>query len=423
MLQSAKSPISFEVIAQDGQARAGILSTRRGIIETPVFMPVGTAGTVKGIRFEELESKDLDAHIILGNTYHLWLRPGVETIRACGGLHRFIGWDRALLTDSGGFQVWSLGALRKISEEGTEFRSHVDGSRRFLSPEVAMEVQAGLGADIVMVFDECAPGKATHEEARASLELTARWARRSREKFDQLQRAAPDMGSLRLPTENSAVLFPNPKSEIRNPKFPAMPPLPDQLNGAQALFGIVQGAVHRDLRRESLTRTVEIGFDGYAIGGLSVGEEKSVMWEVVDEVSPLMPPDRPRYLMGVGTPEDLIEAVARGVDMFDCVLPTRNGRTGQAFTSRGKLNVKNAQWTQDQRPLDEACRCLVCQRHSRAYLRHLHQTGEMLAGILLTHHNLAFFLDTMRRVRQSIRSGDFPKFRREFIEGLSASSE
>ena len=400
MVKPAKSPISFEVIAQDGQARAGILSTRRGLIETPVFMPVGTAGTVKGIRFEELESKDLDARIILANTYHLWLRPGVETIRACGGLHRFMGWDRALLTDSGGFQVWSLGALRKISEEGTEFRSHVDGSRRFLSPEVAMEVQAGLGADIVMVFDECAPGKATHDEARASLELTSRWAKRSREKFDQLQREAPDMGCIGMTLE-----------------------LPEKLSGAQALFGIVQGAAHRDLRRESLERTAEIGFDGYAIGGLSVGEEKSVMWEVVDEVAPLMPPDHPRYLMGVGTPEDLIEAVARGVDMFDCVLPTRNGRTGQAFTSRGKLNVKNAQWIEDQRPLDESCRCSVCQRHSRAYLRHLHQTGEMLAGILLTHHNLAFFLDTMRRVRQSIRSGDFAKFRREFIEHLSASGE
>ena len=400
MVKPATSPISFEVIAQDGQARAGILSTRRGLIETPVFMPVGTAGTVKGIRFEELESKDLDARIILANTYHLWLRPGVETIKACGGLHRFMGWDRALLTDSGGFQVWSLGALRKISEEGTEFRSHVDGSRRFLSPEVAMEVQAGLGADIVMVLDECAPGKATHDEARASLELTSRWAKRSREKFDQLQREAPDMGCIGMTLE-----------------------LPEKLSGAQALFGIVQGAAHRDLRRESLERTAEIGFDGYAIGGLSVGEEKSVMWEVVDEVAPLMPPDHPRYLMGVGTPEDLIEAVARGVDMFDCVLPTRNGRTGQAFTSRGKLNVKNAQWIEDQRPLDESCRCSVCQRHSRAYLRHLHQTREMLAGILLTHHNLAFFLDTMRRVRQSIRSGDFPKFRREFIEGLSTSGE
>jgi len=417
-----KTPITFSVVARDGEARAGVLNTRRGIIETPVFMPVGTAGSVKATRFESLE-EELDARIILGNTYHLWLRPGVDVIRTCGGLHKFIGWPRALLTDSGGFQVWSLGALRKTSEEGTAFRSQVDGSVRFLSPEVSMEVQAALGSDIVMVFDECAPGKASHDAARASLELTARWAKRSRKKFDQLQRGATDMGSVRVPVGNSTVPIRNSKSEIRNPKFSAIPAFPEELSGAQALFGIVQGAAHPDLRRESLARTVEIGFDGYAIGGLSVGEEKSVMWEVVDEVVPLMLPDHPRYLMGVGTPEDLIEAVARGVDMFDCVLPTRNGRTGQAFTSRGKLNLKNAQWTEDQRPLDESCRCSVCQRHSRAYLRHLHQTGEMLAGILLTHHNLAFFLDTMRRVRQSIRSGDFPKFRREFIEGLSASGE
>jgi queuine tRNA-ribosyltransferase len=405
---STKRPITFDVVARDGNARAGILTTRRGIIETPVFMPVGTAGTVKGTRFEELESAELDARIILGNTYHLWLRPGVETIMACGGLHRFIGWDRAMLTDSGGFQVWSLGALRKITEEGTEFRSHVDGSLRFLSPEVSMEVQAALGSDIVMVFDECAPGKATHDEARASLELTARWAKRSREKFDQLQMQGHDLGAIR---------------NTQNANEYAIPALPEKLSGSQALFGIVQGAAHRALRRESLERTLEIGFDGYAIGGLSVGEEKSVMWDVVDEVAPLMPAGCPRYLMGVGTPEDLIEAVARGVDMFDCVLPTRNGRTGQAFTSRGKLNIKNAQWTENQRPLDDSCGCSVCQRHSRAYLRHLHQTGEMLGGILLTHHNLAFFLDTMRRVRQSIRSGDFPKFRREFIERLSVSAE
>lgn len=391
-----KPAIKFEVVAQNGDARTGVIKARRGEIETPVFMPVGTAGTVKGTRFEQLESADVDARIILGNTYHLWLRPGIETIRACGGLHRFIGWERALLTDSGGFQVWSLGKLRKITEEGTEFRSHVDGSLRFLSPEVSMEVQAALGSDIVMVFDECAPGQATSADARRSMELTARWARRSRTRFDELQREGIDLG----------------RTEGR-----------DGLSGEQALFGIVQGAAHGDLRSESLERTREIGFDGYAIGGLSVGEEKSVMWGVIDQIVPLMPPDRPRYLMGVGTPEDLVEAVARGVDMFDCVLPTRNGRTGQAFTSRGKLNVKNAQWAADDRPLDESCQCSVCLRHSRAYLRHLHISGEMLASILLTHHNLAFFLDTMRRVRQSIRSGDFLKFRREFIERLSANGE
>jgi queuine tRNA-ribosyltransferase len=387
--------VRFEIAATDGRARRGLLQTRRGVIETPVFMPVGTAGTVKAIRFEELESSDLDARIILGNTYHLWLRPGIQTIKACGGLHKFIGWSRALLTDSGGFQVWSLGELRKISEEGTEFRSHVDGSLRFLSPEVSMEVQAALGSDIVMVFDECAPGNASHSETETSVGLTARWAKRSRTAFLRLQSDGADTG----------------QKEI------------DGLSGKQALFGIIQGACHLDLRKSSLERTVEIGFDGYAIGGLSVGEEKSRMFEVIDSLTPQMPADHPRYLMGVGTPEDLVEAVALGVDMFDCVLPTRNGRTGQAFTSSGKLNIKNAQWATDQRPLDELCRCLVCRRHTRAYLRHLYLAGEMLASILLTHHNLAFFLDTMRGVRQSIRSGDFPKFRREFTERLSANGE
>src|SRR5882724_11217664 len=386
-------PLSFSVTAREGEARAGIIITRRGVIETPVFMPVGTAGTVKGIRFEELESPELDARIILGNTYHLWLRPGIETIKACGGLHKFTGWNRAMLTDSGGFQVWSLGALRKITEEGTEFRSHVDGSLKFLSPEISMEAQAALGSDIVMAFDECAAGDARADVSRKSMELTARWASRSRARFDVLQSEKLDSGL----TEETG-----------------------QLSGAQALFGILQGGAHQDLRRESLTRTVEIGFDGYAIGGLSVGEEKAVMWDVVSALAPDMPAEKLRYLMGVGTPEDLVEAISHGVDMFDCVLPTRNGRTGQAFTSRGKMNVKNAQWAVDTKPLDEACNCSVCKRHSRAYLRHLYLSGELLASVLLTHHNLAFFLDTMRRVRQSIRSGDFTKFRREFTETLNA---
>ena len=390
-----KPPIKFEVQARDGEGRAGLITTRRGTIETPVFMPIGTAGTVKGMRFEALED-ELDARIILGNTYHLWLRPGVEVIRNCGGLHRFTGWNRALLTDSGGFQVWSLGALRKISEEGTEFRSHLDGSLQFLSPEVSMDVQAALGSEIVMAFDECAAGDAPADVSRRSMELTARWARRSRARFDSLQLLAMDSG--------------------RTEPTPA-------INGGQALFGIVQGGAHQDLRRESLDRTVEIAFDGYAIGGLSVGEEKEVMWNVVSDIAPKLPSEQPRYLMGVGTPEDLVEAVSHGIDMFDCVLPTRNGRTGQAFTSAGKLNVKNARWMMDTRPLDESCECSVCRRYSRAYLRHLCVSGEMLASILLTHHNLAFFLDTMRRVRQSIRSGDFPKFRREFTEGLNAHEE
>lgn len=391
----AESPLKFEILAQQGEARAGRMTTRRGVVETPVFMPVGTAGTVKGVRFEQLEL-ELDARIILGNTYHLWLRPGIETIKAIGGLHRFTGWNRALLTDSGGFQVWSLGDLRKIGEDGVEFRSHVDGSLKFLSPEVSMEVQAALGSDIVMVFDECAPGESARDVAAASMNLTARWAKRSRVAFDQLQETGADKGFV---------------------------PDLEELTGRQSLLGIVQGAGHFDLRRTSLEQTVEIGFDGYAIGGLSVGEEKSLMFEVIEDLAPAMPDDKPRYLMGVGTPEDLVNAVALGVDMFDCVLPTRNGRSGQAFTSNGKLNIKNARWSQSSQALDERCGCSVCRRHSRAYLRHLYQSGEMLASMLITHHNLAFFLDTMRGVRQSIRSGDFPNFRQEFTERLSANGE
>jgi queuine tRNA-ribosyltransferase len=389
-LQPPVSSLAFQVQARDGEARAGILKTRRGEIETPVFMPVGTAGTVKGIRFESLEAEDLDARIILGNTYHLWLRPGIEVIKECGGLHKFIGWDRAMLTDSGGFQVWSLAEIRKISEEGTEFRSHIDGALCFLSPEISMQVQSVLDAEIAMAFDECPPGQIEREAARKSMELTLRWAKRSKEAHQKLQAGL-------------------------------LPPALGAYN--QALFGIIQGAAHLDLRRESLERTVEIDFDGYAIGGLSVGEEKSLMLDIIEDIAPRMPADKPRYLMGVGTPEDLIEGVARGVDMFDCVLPTRNGRTGQAFTSRGKLNIKNARYAIDQRPLDEACGCSVCRRHSRAYIRHLYLAGEMLASILLTHHNLAFFLDTMRGVRQAIRSGQFAKFRREFTEKLNSGLE
>ena len=403
--------IEFEVHAQEGEARCGRITTRRGPIETPVFMPVGTAGTVKGIRFESLEAPDLDAKIILGNTYHLWLRPGIEVIKACGGLHKFISWDRAMLTDSGGFQVWSLAKIRKVTEEGTEFRSHIDGALCFLSPEISMEVQSVLGAEIAMAFDECPPGQIEHEAARQSMELTVRWAKRSKEAH---------AGYAVVPTALSEV-GPDGSDEqsgsLRTAgKMPALP-------GRQALFGIIQGGAHLDLRRESLERTVQIGFDGYAIGGLSVGEEKPVMLDIIEDIAPRMPCDRPRYLMGVGTPEDLIESVARGVDMFDCVLPTRNGRSGQAFTSRGKLNIKNARFATDTRPLDEQCECSVCRRHSRAFIRHLYLAGEMLASMLLTHHNLAFFLDTMRGVRQAIRSGQFAKFRREFTEQLGSGFE
>jgi queuine tRNA-ribosyltransferase len=405
-------PFTFSIDARDGEARSGILHTRRGEIETPVFMPVGTAGSVKGIRFEELEAPDLDARIILGNTYHLWLRPGMEVIKACGGLHNFIGWDRAMLTDSGGFQVWSLAEIRKVTEEGTEFRSHIDGSLKFLSPEISMEVQSVLGAEIAMAFDECPPGQIEYDAARRSMELTLRWAKRSKDAHVA-----------------QAAFLPPPLGEgwgegLARAKPSPLSPLPmGEGEKRQALFGIIQGGAHHDLRRESLERTVEIGFNGYAIGGLSVGEEKPVMLDIIEDIAPRMPADRPRYLMGVGTPEDLIESVARGVDMFDCVLPTRNGRNGQAFTSRGKLNIKNARFAVDARPLDEACSCSVCRRHSRAFIRHLYLAGEMLASILLTHHNLAFFLDTMRRVRQAIRSGQFAKFRREFTEQLSSGLE
>ena len=383
------SPIEWTVTASDGEARTGILKTRRSIIETPVFMPVGTQGAVKGIRFEWLED-EIDARIILGNTYHLFLRPGVEVIRQLGGLHKFTSWDRSFLTDSGGFQVFSLTDLRKLTEDGVEFRSHLDGSKQFLSPEVSMEIQAALGSEIVMVFDECPPGDAGFDATRTSLEMTARWAARSKARFDELQRTGADMGH-----------------------FTA-----SGLSGDQALFGIVQGAGHLDLRRRSLDLTVEIGFDGYAIGGLSVGEEKSVMYEVLDFLAPQMPADAPLYLMGVGTPEDLIEAVNCGVDMFDCVIPTRNGRTGSAFTSRGKLNIRNAKFAGDDGPLDPDCGCSVCRRYSLGYLRHLYQAGEMNASIMISHHNVAFFMDTMKKAREAIASATFQTFRKEFLDRL-----
>ncbi len=396
-------PIDWKITARDGEARSGKLRTRRSVIETPVFMPVGTRGTVKGIRFEWLEN-EMDARIILGNTYHLFLRPGVDIIRKMGGLHRFTSWNRALLTDSGGFQVFSLTDLRKLTEEGVEFRSHLDGSKQFLSPEVSMEVQAALGSEIVMVFDECPPGDAGYEATRKSLELTTRWAARSKVMFNELQ---GESFEFQAPSSESESALSS-ESGTRN----------SNLSGRQALFGIIQGAGHLDLRKESLERTVGVGFDGYAIGGLSVGEEKSVMYEVLDFLAPKMPPDAPRYLMGVGTPEDLIEAVNCGVDMFDCVIPTRNGRTGGAFTSRGKLNIRNARFAADAGPLDPNCKCSVCQRYTLAYLRHLYQAGEMTASIMISHHNLAFFLETMRRVRESIKTGTFQAFRATFLDAL-----
>ncbi|QQS42480.1 MAG: tRNA guanosine(34) transglycosylase Tgt [Acidobacteriota bacterium] len=384
-------PIEWKVEARDGEARTGTLITRRSLIETPVFMPVGTQGTVKGVRFEWLE-EELDARIILGNTYHLWIRPGTDVIGRLGGLHRFISWERSILTDSGGFQVFSLSDLRRIGEEGVEFRSHLDGTKLFMSPEISMEIQAALGSEIVMAFDECPPGDLGRDEIERSLELTARWAKRSKQRFEELQDSGADRAFVEPGSNGAAV------------------------SGRQALFGIIQGGGFTDLRSKSLERTVGIGFDGYAIGGLSVGEEKSVMYEVLESVTPRMPEDRPRYLMGVGTPEDLIEAVSRGVDMFDCVLPTRNGRTGGVFTSRGDLNIRNAGYRDDETPLDEDCGCSVCARYSRAYLRHLYTAKEMLGPILISHHNLSFYLGLMKKVRAAIRAGEFEPFRKTFAE-------
>ena len=413
-------PIDWKVIAQEGEARAGILRTRRSVIETPVFMPVGTQGTVKGVRYEWLEN-ELDARIILGNTYHLFLRPGAEIIREMGGLHKFSTWNRSLLTDSGGFQVFSLTDLRKLTEEGVEFRSHIDGSKKFLSPEISMEVQAALGSEIVMVFDECPPGDAGFDQTRKSLEMTARWAQRSKDRFNKLQETGMDTGFVSVPgavATGSNIDSENPIEE----NLPVATAPGSDLSGQQALFGIIQGAGHLELRKQSLDLTTEIGFDGYAIGGLSVGEEKPVMYNVLEFLAPQMPADAPRYLMGVGTPEDLVEAVYRGVDMFDCVMPTRNGRTGSAFTSRGKINIRNAKFARDAEPLDAECPCSVCRRYSRSYLRHLYQTGEMLAAILISHHNLAFFLDLMSKVRDSIKLGSFSRFRKEFLEKLQENT-
>ena len=390
-----RNEFSFERIAIDREtrARAGRINTAHGTFDTPAFMPVGTQGSVKALTHEMLEGAG--ASIILGNTYHLYLRPGHETINKIGGLHRFISWERPILTDSGGFQVFSLTPLRKMKEEGVEFQSHIDGSTHFLSPEKSMEIQAALGSDIVMAFDECTSFPATRDEALASLELTERWARRSKQRLGELHSAAGAAESAGI--------------EI--------------VNRTQALFGINQGSVFLDLRERSLEGLVEIGFDGYAIGGLSVGEEKSAMFEVVAHVAPLMPEDRPRYLMGVGTPEDIVEAVSLGVDMFDCVMPTRNARNGQLFTSSGKLNIKNSRYRDDPLPIDEACGCAVCARYSRAYVRHLYMSNEILGSVPSSLHNVSFYLDMMRGIRQAIQLGTFNQFRNSFLSGLARGQD
>ncbi len=376
--------LRFEIDATREAARTGRFITPHGVVHTPVFMPVGTLATVKGVPQHLLE--ELGVEILLSNTYHLFLRPGIAMMRKLGGLHRFMSWERAILTDSGGFQVFSLSAIRKIKEEGVEFRSHLDGSLHFLSPETALEAEIALGADIIMAFDECTEYPAERERARQSMELTLRWAKRSKQYFEAHKHEVPwheDRGS---------------GAETGNG---------ERGTATQALFGIVQGGMFVDLRRESAQRTVEIGFPGYAIGGLSVGEPREITYEMVAETLRHLPADTPRYVMGVGTPEEIVQYARLGIDMMDCVMPTRAARHGLLFTSEGRINIKGARYAEDQGPLDPACSCRVCSRYSRAYLRHLYATNEVLAQVLNTVHNLAYYLDTMRRVRQSIAFGEF----------------
>jgi queuine tRNA-ribosyltransferase len=380
--------------------------TPHGVVETPVFMPVGTAGTVKGVPQQMLE--ELGVQILLGNTYHLYLRPGVEVVRRMGGLHQFMAWERAILTDSGGFQVFSLSDLRKVTEEGVTFRSHLDGSSHFLSPERSMEVQIGLGADIIMAFDECTEYPAERERVRASMEMTLRWAARSKKYFEEHKEEVPWGGSkvsgVRSQGGGSGVARDAAREhEILRPLADARAQ-DDKAKGSwegktQALFGIVQGGMDRELRKESALRTVEIGFPGYAIGGLSVGEPREMTREIVEWTLEFLPRDVPRYLMGVGTPEEIALYARMGVDMMDCVLPTRAARHGLLFTSEGRVSIKQARYIEDEGPLDGKCECMVCRRYSRAYLRHLYASNELLAQVLNTVHNIHFYLETMRRGR------------------------
>ena len=364
-------------------------------------MPVGTVASVKGVPQDLLE--ELGVEILLGNTYHLYLRPGIEQVRKLGGLHRFMAWPRAILTDSGGFQVFSLSELRKINEEGVTFRSHLDGSAHFFSPESAMAAQIGLGADIIMAFDECTEHPASRERVRESMELTLRWADRSKRYFEEHQYEVP-WGKDHLGAEPALSLSPD--ALARTAERSSAIPTPVRLGSTQTLFGIVQGGMDPELRRESAERTMEIGFPGYAIGGLSVGEPRSVTREIVEATIEHLPADKPRYLMGVGTPDEIVEYANLGIDMMDCVLPTRAARHGLLFTSEGKVSIKQARYAGDDSPLDPNCGCRVCTRYSRAYLRHLYASNEVLAQVLNTIHNLSFYLDTMRGVRHSIALGD-----------------
>lgn len=364
--------VTYELIKTDSRtkARRGRVTTPHGVIETPVFMPVGTAATVKAMRPEEI--KEMGAEIVLSNTYHLYLRPGHEVVKAAGGLHKFMNWDRPILTDSGGFQVFSLGAMRKIREEGVEFRSHIDGSRHMLSPEKSMEIQNALGSDIIMAFDECAPYPADRKYVKDSLERTTRWLKRCKEYHKDTER--------------------------------------------QSLFGIMQGGMYKDLRRESAEQIVELDLPGYAIGGLSVGEPKEIMYDVMDECVDYLPKEKPRYLMGVGSPDCLFEGVERGIDMFDCVLPTRIARHGMAMTSQGRVNIKNARYERDFTPLDPECDCYTCRNYSKAYLRHLFKADEILSSMLMTNHNLHFLVKTMQNIRKSIEEDRFLEYKKEFYD-------
>ena len=372
--------LTFQVRRTAGNGRRATLTLPHGAVETPVFMPVGTQATVKAVPQQLLEA--LDVGILLGNTYHLYLRPGHEAIRRMGGLHRFMSWNRAILTDSGGFQVFSLSELRKVTEEGVSFRSHIDGSSHFFSPEHSMDVQIALGSDIAMAFDECTEYPADRARARASLDVTLRWAKRSRDHFEKQKSSVP-WG------ERSAFGAQRSESAAEEGQTPN-------------LFGIVQGGMFADLRRESAERLVEMDFPGYAIGGLSVGEPRELTREMIATTLPLLPVDKPRYVMGVGYPDEIAEYARMGVDMMDCVLPTRAARHGLLFTSEGRLNIKNRQFAEDQGPADPACNCMVCRRYSRAYLRHLMAAQEPLSAVLNTVHNLAFYLETMRKVRDEM---------------------
>lgn len=371
--------MSFELLCTDGSARRGTLSLPHGVVETPVFMPCGTYGAVKAMAPETL--RRTGTQILLGNTFHLMLRPGDQTVADLGGLHEFMQWSAPILTDSGGFQVYSLGELRKISEEGVVFRSPLNGDRVKLTPESSIQIQHNLGADILMVFDECTPYPADIDQARSSMELSVRWARRCKEEFATGEPATSVASVAGLSSQ---------------------------------LFGIIQGGMHRSLRAQSLAALVDIGFDGYAIGGLSVGEPKAEMAQVLRDIVPEMPKAKARYLMGVGTPQDLVDAVELGIDMFDCVLPTRNARNGHLFTSEGVVRIRNARYRQDGEPLDRACGCYTCQNFSRAYLHHLQRCGEMLGAMLMTEHNLCYFHDLMARLRASIETGTL----RSLIETL-----